>query len=183
MNRGYLWRMPRNDSLCIYQSRWHAHVARWRACQVHSRYSMTSILSILTMLDGEYVEHAHDTRQWVYWARPIHYISMYDVSTLRSIVLNNSLLLDYLILGLSSCCDFSPYSSVLYSLYWDKSLNQHSLEDFIFLSFRSSSNIEHSVRINTANRPTSYIFASDGLNKEKPNLLLEFWDQRSKFEV
>ena len=89
-----------------------------------SRYSRASILSTLMMFEGKHIEHTHDAQGRAYWAHSQYLMaSMSNILTifedkhikyiydylykyaqcvyLKSIVLNNSLLLDYLIIQLS----------------------------------------------------------------------------------
>ena len=89
----------------------------WLITSSCSRCSMASISSTLTMLDGEHIEHAHDAQWQLYRvhsrcsmaniSRMTKYVYKYvQCVYLRSIMLNNSLLLDHLIIQLS----YSPYA-------------------------------------------------------------------------
>ena len=66
----------------------------------------------------------------------------------RSIILNNNLLFDYLILGLFSYCD-SPIPTIARPLLVTLrriSLRSVFLEDSVFLNSRFPNNIEYSVK-------------------------------------
>ena len=65
----------------------------------------------------------------------------------RNIILNNSLLLDCLILGFYSYCD-SQIHDCSSSTYYSEinSLRSILLKDFIFLNSRSPNNIKYSIK-------------------------------------
>ena len=137
--------MSQNQSLVTDQSLSTAHDTRWRACR-----------ALLTMLDGEHVEHcsrcstasmsstAHDTRRRVCGVISHHLYKYARCAYLGASCSINSLLLNYLILGLSGYCDFPVSTSLARcSSSWDEPLGQCPSEDFVSLSSRSPSKPLH----------------------------------------
>ena len=76
----------------------------------------------------------------------------------RSIVLNNSLLLNYLILGSYSYCDSQIHNYLSSTHYSETNLSRPaSLEDFVFLNSKSSNNIEYPIKYKY-NKQTNFMY-------------------------